>query len=123
MPINSRAKGARCERELRDLFRTHGFGQARRGQQFCGHPDAPDVVVPELPWLHLESKAVQNLNVPKAMEIAVLDAGGAKTPVMFHKKNGTDWLVTMRQSDWFLFLKAFIKPTEDEPNNTLPTSN
>jgi hypothetical protein len=107
MPINSRQKGARCERELRDLFHGQGYAKARRGQQFCGHPDAPDVIVPELPWLHLESKAVQNLNVWKAMGTAVEDAGPEKMPVMFHKKNGTDWLVTMRQEDWFKLLASY----------------
>lgn len=49
----SRDKGARGEREFRDLLREHGF-EARRGQQFAGGNDSPDVVT-DLPC-HVEVK-------------------------------------------------------------------
>ena len=45
--MNSRAKGARGERLWRDELRAQGF-TARRGQQFSGSPDSPDVVCEEL---------------------------------------------------------------------------
>ena len=41
--INSRAKGARYERELARYLDENGF-PARRGQQFAGGSDSPDVV-------------------------------------------------------------------------------
>jgi Holliday junction resolvase len=42
--INSRAKGARAERECaKELERLFGCS-ARRGQQFSGSSDSPDVV-------------------------------------------------------------------------------
>ena len=49
--MNSRQKGARGERMFRDMFREAGF-EARRGQQFSGGTDSPDVVVPALPDFH-----------------------------------------------------------------------
>jgi hypothetical protein len=40
---------------FRDMFREAGF-EARRGQQFSGGTDSPDVVVPALPDFHWEIK-------------------------------------------------------------------
>lgn len=121
MPINSRQKGCRGEREVRDLFREQGYEQARRGQQFSGSPDSPDVIIPELPWLHIESKWVQSLNIQDAMDQAVRDAGG-KAPVVFHKKNGTEWLVTMKPKEFFWLVKAFEKLKEKTKDATVGPS-
>ncbi len=52
--VNSRQKGARGERQWRDELRAHGF-QARRGQQFSGPPESPDVVCDSLPWIGFPS--------------------------------------------------------------------
>jgi len=111
MPINSRAKGARGERQFRDLLRENGF-DARRGQQFSGSPDSPDVVCPALPHIHFEVKAVEKLDIEAAMEQAHRDAGGdfksqngdfknggAKVPVVAHRRNFSPWLITM-EADW-----------------------
>ena len=54
--INSRAKGCRGEREVAALLRANGFPSARRGQQFRGTADSPDVVCDELPNLFMEVK-------------------------------------------------------------------
>ena len=62
--MNSRAKGARGERLWRDELRKEGF-TARRGQQFAGGTDSPDVICEELKWLHQEVKFVQNLSLIK----------------------------------------------------------
>jgi Holliday junction resolvase len=71
--VNSRNKGKRGERQWRDELRSHGY-QARRGQQFSGSPDSPDVVCDGLPWIHFEVKAVERLNIEQAMEQARRDA-------------------------------------------------
>ena len=73
--MNSREKGKRGERQWRDELRAHGF-QARRGQQFSGSPDSPDVVCEELAWLHFEVKAVERLNIEDAMDQARRDCMG-----------------------------------------------
>jgi len=41
--MNSREKGKRGERQWRDELRANGYA-ARRGQQFSGSPDSPDVI-------------------------------------------------------------------------------
>jgi hypothetical protein len=104
MPINSRAKGARGERLFRDLLREQGFLKAERGQQRAGGTDSPDVKCPELPQIHFEIKFVQSLNLRNAMNQAIRDAA-SKTPVVAHKRNGEEWLITMRAEDWFRIIR------------------
>lgn len=107
--INSRAKGCRGEREVRDVFKEFGFTDARRGQQFSGSPDSPDVIVPGIPDWHWEVKLVENLNLYKAMEQAIRDAGGKK-PCVWHRKSHTNWLVTIDARE-FLRLLTCSQPT------------
>jgi hypothetical protein len=54
--MNSREKGKRGERQWRDELREQGFA-ARRGQQFSGGAESPDVVCDSLPWMHFEASA------------------------------------------------------------------
>lgn len=89
--INSRAKGAVGERELAgELNRLFGT-QARRGQQFSGI-EGEDVV--GLPGIHVECKRVEALNIHNAIAQAKRDAKEGNVPVVFHRKNRTNWLVT-----------------------------
>lgn len=97
--MNSRQKGCRGERELRDVFRAAGFTQARRGQQFAGGTDSPDVIVPELPTLHWECKRVEAGNLYKWMQQAIRDAGPTKMPIVAHKRNDCEWLAVLKLSD------------------------
>jgi hypothetical protein len=127
--MNSREKGKRGERAWRDELRAQGF-QARRGQQFSGSPDSPDVVCDSLPWIHFEVKAVERLNIEDAMEQARADArvksakcrvesagpGGSqlsvwnsqlpKVPIVAHKRSFRRWLVTMDAEDFFRLLRG-----------------
>jgi len=100
MPVNSRSKGSRAERELSKKITEVMGWKARRTQQFCGAAGDSDVVVQDLPQVFLESKAVQKLNVSQAMKKAAEDASAAgKIPVLAHKKNREPWLLTIRLSD------------------------
>ncbi len=101
--MNSCQKGKRGERDWRDELRAHGY-EARRGQQFSGSPDSPDVVCPALPGFHFEVKHTERLNVHEAVAQAVNDAGD-QVPVVAHKRNRGGWLVTMRADDWFELLR------------------
>lgn len=105
--MNSREKGKRGERLWRDELRENGYA-ARRGQQFSGSPDSPDVVCQGLPWAHFEVKAVEKLNLEDAMDQARRDAGRA-VPIVAHKRNFRPWLVTMRASDWFRLVRGDIE--------------
>ena len=108
--MNSRAKGARGERLWRDELRKEGF-TARRGQQFAGGTDSPDVICEELKLLHQEVKFVQNLNLDKACEQATRDADG-KHWIVAHKKNNKPWKVTMSSETFFAILRDGVEGLE-----------
>ena len=95
--MNSREKGKAGELELARILREHGY-TARRGQQFCGVNGDADVV--GIPGSHIECKRVEKLNIHEAMQQAVKDAREGEIPVVMHRKNRTEWLATMRLSDW-----------------------
>lgn len=94
--INSREKGKRGEREFAKLCREYGYN-ARRGQQYNGL-DGDDVV--GLPNIHVEVKRVEKLNIYNAIAQSARDSK-EKTPIVAHKKNNCDWLITMKAKDWF----------------------
>jgi len=100
--INSCIKGKVGEREWRDVLIEHGYTDARRGQQYAGSPESPDVACESLP-IHWEVKRVEHLNLEKAMQQAIEDCGG-KSPMVAHRKNSGEWLVTMRAEDFFKIL-------------------
>ena len=100
---NSREKGAKGERELANILKKYGF-DARRGQQFCGKNGDADVV--GLEGYHIECKRVERLNIHEAMQQSVRDARENETPIVAHRKNKTEWLVTMRLDD---FIKEIQK--------------
>ena len=95
--MNSRQKGKRGELEAAHLLREYGF-EARRGQQFSGANGDPDVV--GLPGIHLEVKRVEKLNLEAAMQQSITDARINEIPIVMHRKNRGQWLVTMTFSDW-----------------------
>ncbi len=100
--MNSRAKGARAEREVAEFLRDHGI-MARRGQQFSGSPDSPDVIA-EIPY-HVEVKRVEAFQLWPAIEQAKRDSGG-KPWVVFHRKNQKDWVCVLDAVEFVRLLKA-----------------
>ena len=95
--MNSREKGCKGERELTKILRDYGY-TARRGQQYSGANGDADVV--GIPGVHIECKRVEKLNIHDAMQQAMRDARDGEIPVVMHRKNRTEWLVTMRLEDW-----------------------
>ena len=100
MPVNSKQKGARFERQLASIFRDYGY-EARRTAQYCGNTgDASDVV--GLPGVHIEAKHQERMNLYEWVSQAKRDsAGTGRLPAVFHKKNHAEILVTMTLEDWF----------------------
>lgn len=103
--MNSRDKGKRGELEWRDVLRAEGF-YARRGQQFSGSGDSPDVVCEELSWLHFEVKRVQRLNLQDACAQAEGDCAG-KPWAVAHRRNHAPWSVTIKAEFFFEMLRSF----------------
>lgn len=95
--VNSRAKGAAGERELSKVLGEILGVKMRRGQQYSGLAGNADVVGVE--GLHVECKRVQNLNVSKAMAQAIADCKLRSVPVVAHRKNGEQWLLTVCLDD------------------------
>lgn len=95
--MNSRDKGARGERELAGLLQGYGY-DTRRGQQYCGANGDADVV--GLPGVHIECKRVEKLHLEDAMAQSRCDARQGEMPVVMHRRNNCDWLVTMGLDDW-----------------------
>lgn len=99
MAVNSKQKGARFERLLASRFREYGY-EARRTAQYCGNTgEASDVV--GAPGIHIEAKHQERMQLYDWMAQAKRDAAGSgRIPVVFHKKNNAEILVTMEFDDW-----------------------
>jgi Holliday junction resolvase len=110
MPINSRQKGARGERELANKLREYGY-DCRRGQQYSGI-EGEDVV--GLKGIHIETKRVERLQLTDAMLQSARDAKDGEIPVVMHRKNHEDWYVTMRLDDWIDFYRDWDGPKRME---------
>ena len=99
---NGKRKGKVGELEWARFCKNQGY-DVRRTAQYCGNTgDASDCV--GLPHIHHEVKRVEKLNIQDAIDQAVRDSGQAgrgDIPVVAHRKNHCDWLVTMRADDWF----------------------
>jgi hypothetical protein len=95
---NSRQKGKRGELDAADALRRLFSWTTRRTQQFKGTSDSSDVEVAETPDAFWEIKREERLNVFKAMDTAAAEAG-PKLPILMHRRNRTDWLVTVRLAD------------------------
>lgn len=97
---NSRAKGAAGEREWAQFLRDHGY-EARRGQQFKGGADSPDVVCDDLPRIHWEVKRTEALRLWDALAQAGREGRPfGKTPVVAHRANRREWVVILDATDF-----------------------
>lgn len=114
--INGNAKGKAGEREAAELLRAYGF-EARRGQQFSGGGDSPDVVH-NIPGIHVEVKRTETLSIYKAMEQAETDASG-KMPMVLHRRNGKPWLAVFRAQEILMLLKQLKTFTDSETGDGL----
>jgi Holliday junction resolvase len=98
MGLFSRNKGKAGERELaHELSRLFGVS-ARRGVQFQGSPDSPDVVT-EIPDLHIECKRTERFRLYEAIDQAIEDSGATKIPIVFHRQNKKPWVAVVRLDD------------------------
>lgn len=104
--INSCTKGKVGEREVAALLRDNGY-DARRGQQFAGGGDSPDVVH-DMDRVHIEVKRVEALQLYKALEQADRDKKDEDRPIVFHRKNGKRWVVIMYADDFLTISRGNI---------------
>lgn len=103
--MNSRQKGARGERELALALREYGYN-TRRGQQFSGANGDADVV--GLERIHIECKRVERLMLQDAFDQSKRDARPGEIPVVMHRKNNCDWLVTLSLADFIAMYREWF---------------
>ena len=101
--MNSRDKGKRGELEFAAFLRGHGY-EARRGQQFSGGHDSPDVVH-SIPGIHVEVKRVENFSLYPALDQAERDRQDGQVPVVFHRRNHKPWVAIVDAGDFIKLLK------------------
>lgn len=100
--INSKRKGKVGELELSKKLKEYGF-DCRRTQQFCGKGgESADVI--GLPYIHIECKRCESLNIDEALIQARNDCKPGSIPAVFHRKNKTKWKVTLVLDD---FMKIY----------------
>lgn len=99
----SKEKGKVGEREVAALLKAYGF-EARRGQQFAGGGDSPDVVH-NIPGLHIEVKRTEQFNMHGALVQAENDKRQDEYPAVFHRKNNKPWVVVLFATDFLSLMK------------------
>lgn len=101
----SKNKGKSGEREVVHLLQDAGF-EARRGQQFRGSPDSPDVICPALDeeW-HIEVKRVERFSLYPTMDQCDDDRAPTQKPVIFHRSNKREWVCVIKSSSYIELVK------------------
>ena len=112
--INSREKGKRGERDVAHEFQDKGF-DARRGQQFSGLQGDADVV--GVPYLHLEVKRTNRLQLDKAMAQSVRDAREGEIPTVIHRKDHQEWRITLALEDFIPIFMAYVEKRKEQNND------
>lgn len=102
MTINSKAKGIRGELMFAAVLKEHGW-DARRGQQFSGSPDSPDVL--GLPGHHVEVKFTEKLSIRDAVVQCTKDAGLLEVPLVAFKAKGRRWLAILDMQDYLIMVR------------------
>lgn len=124
MGAHSKRKGKSGELEVAAFLRLYGF-EARRGQQFAGGGDSPDVVH-DMPGWHIEVKRTgRQCDLQKAMDQAHEDKKAGEWPLVVHRCDRGIWLATVKLEDFLRMMKEltardcdhFISaaPEEDQP--------
>lgn len=117
MAVNSRAKGCVGERTAcHDLKAMFGWN-AHRTQQRTGWSDgnSPDIEVDETPDIFWEIKRVEKLSLPRALALAVKQAG-RRCPVVMHRPNRSvnGWMLTIRLEDLPRLVHAYQLAIDSE---------
>lgn len=94
--MNSKRKGSAGEREIVDLLQKYGIRAYRNDQIFKSGKENPDVSA-DLAGIqiHIEVKRVEKLNVSAAISQAKKDASEKSIPVVVHRRNREQWLLTI----------------------------
>lgn len=104
MGAHSKRKGKVGELELVAFLKKYEGVEARRGQQFSGGGDSPDIVH-NIDGIHIECKRTEALKLYPSIEQAEADRPDEAVPVVFYRRNKKDWVVVMYAED---FLEQYV---------------
>ena len=106
MVCNAKRKGAAGEIEAaKALNAVLPHAKARRAQQYAGHETAADLVCEGLDGVMVEVKRRQQMNIHKVMSESVQHCTDGVLPMILHRKDNEQWLLTIRLEDLPLALK------------------
>jgi Holliday junction resolvase len=107
MAKNSKRKGKVGELELVRKLRECGY-ETRRSVQYNGKEEEGQADLVGLPYIHIECKRTERLNLYEAMNQAKRDSEGkGKIPVVFHRKNNCEWLAILTLEDLMKLYREF----------------
>ena len=110
MACNAKRRGSEGERQAAHaLNAVLPHAKARRAQQFAGHHTAADLVCEGLPGIMVEVKRKQALNLHKTMDKSLEDCTEDQTPVILHRKDNCEWLLTVRLEDVPAMMWKFLR--------------
>lgn len=90
----SRDKGKRGEREFAKFLKKHGFEDAKRGVQYKGTKDSPDVE--GLEGFHIEVKRCEALRLYPSLKKAEEESSDDDVPIVAHRRNDEEWIIIMK---------------------------
>ncbi len=91
--VNSRRKGKTGELDACKAIKECLGVDARRGVQYCGTPDSPDIVT-SLEGVHFEVKRTEKVSLWEWIDQATKEAGD-KIPVVLHRKSRREWVAVV----------------------------
>ena len=108
--MNSKQKGSRGERMLRDVWKKHGYENAHRSQQYSGKGESAADLEGIDPWLHIECKVGYRFStIYDFLNQAKADAKRGEIPIVNCKMDREEWLCVMRLDDFIELFKALDK--------------
>ena len=103
----SKQKGKRGEREAAAELGAILGVDARRGVQYQGGPDSPDVVLDGVA-IHVEAKRTERLALWAAIDQAKADAPEGKVPIVWHRPNRRESVLIVETSQLIALAKAVL---------------
>ena len=98
---NRKQKGARGERECRDVWKKHGYEDAHRSQQYSGRGESSADIEGISPLLHIEVKSGYSYKtIYTFLEQAVQDAKEGQIPIVNCKMDRRKWLAVLDLEDF-----------------------
>ena len=106
MTVNGNQKGKAGEREAAELLRKFGFA-ARRGQQFSGGGDSPDVVH-NMEGFHLEVKRTERFDLWGALAQARRDKREEDVALVMHRPSKKPWIIVIEAEEFLKLMRDYV---------------